>query len=162
MNHPSVDGFIAAAEKFCEISVSLDPIKKEDLWCIRELLLLLVFHVPAVESHQQAADFDGKRISEEEFIRAVKRFGDLPFDFYRVVFDPHDFEAEDEPVHGMLADDLSDIYRDISEGLDNVRNGHLDDACFDWSQSYSSHWARHAVNALAAIEIYRTDNYKRV
>ena len=35
----------------------------------------------------------------------------------------------------------------------------LDD---DWAHSYRIHWARHATNALSAIEIYRTDNFKRV
>ena len=162
MNKPSIEAFQAAAEEFCEMSVDNRPLNKEDLWRLRELLVRLIFHVPAVESHQHGTDFDGKRIGDEEFGRAVKRFGELPFNFYRVVFDPHDFEAKDEPVTGMLADDLSDIYRDLAEGLDNARNDHIDDACFDWSQSYQSHWARHAVNALAAIEIYRTDNYERV
>lgn len=138
------------------------PLTKEDLWKCRVLLIRLIFHIPAVESHQHCVDYDGRRIGNEEFGRAVRRFGELPFNFYRVVFDPHDFEATDEPVTGMLADDLGDIYRDLAEGLDNAKNGHLDDACFDWCRSYQSHWARHAVNALAAIEIYRTDNCERI
>jgi hypothetical protein len=63
---------------------------------------------------------------------------------------------------GTLADDLADIYRDLAEGLSNAEQGHMEDACFDWAQSYQSHWARHAVNALGAIEIYRTDGVMRV
>jgi hypothetical protein len=162
MNASSVEGFQSAAEEFCAMAKDGRPLSKEDLWKFRELLIRLIFHIPAVESHQHGADFDGKRTGADEFGRAVKRFGEFPFNFYRVVFDPHDFEAKDEPVTGMLADDLGDIYRDLVEGLDNAKGGHINDACFDWSQSYMSHWARHAVNALTAIEIYRTDNHERV
>jgi hypothetical protein len=73
-------------------------------------------------------------------------------------FDPHDFEAKDEPVVGLLSDDLADICRDLSEGLSSAKSGHIKEACFEWSQSYRTHWSRHAVSALAAIELYRTDN----
>jgi hypothetical protein len=162
MKAPPVDEFQSAAEQFCALASNDSPLGLTDLWVIRELLLQLIFHVPAVEDHVHGADFNGRGIDDDEFGRAVGRFAKLPFNFYRVVFDPHDFEAEDEPVTGMLADDLADIYRDLQEGVDNAANGHLDDACFDWCQSYSSHWARHAVNALGAIEIYRTDNNERV
>lgn len=139
-----------------------EPLQKKDLWLYRELLLRLIFHIPAIEAQQHSTGFDGHCIDSEEYGRAVKRFSKLPFNFYRVVFDPHDFDAKDEPVTGMLADDLADIYRDLAEGVDNARKGHLDDACFEWAQSYGFHWSRHAVNALAAIEIYRTDNHERV
>lgn len=162
MNAPSVEGFQSAAEEFCTMAEMERPLTKNDLWRFRELLIRLIFHIPAVDAHQQGADFDGQRIGDEEFGKAVRRFSVFPFNFYRVVFDPHDFDAKEDPGVGMLADDLGDIYRDLAEGLDNAKNGHLDDACFDWSQSYRYHWARHAVNALAAIEIYRTDNYERV
>lgn len=162
MKEPSVEGFRTAAEEFCELSASEMPVTHDDLWSIRELLVRLIFHIPAVEAHPHGADFDGHGIEDPEVQRAAGRFSKLPFSFYRVVFDPHDFEATDEPVVGMLADDLSDIYRDLSEGLDSAREGHLDDACFDWAHNYVHHWARHAVNALAAIEIFRTDTYQRI
>lgn len=161
MDTPSVEAFQSAAEEFCALAADERPLTKEDLWKIRELLIRLIFHIPAVDSHQHGVDFDVERIGAKEFGRATKRFGELPFNFYRVVFDPHDFEAKDEPVTGMLADDLGDIYRDLAQGLENSRNGHIDEACCDWSQSYMFHWARHAVNALSAIEIYRIDNNER-
>lgn len=162
MKEASVDEFREAAEQFCKLAASEKPVTIGDLWSIRELLLRLIFHISAVEAHQHGADFDGLRLDDAEIRKSAVRFSSFPFNFYRVVFDPHDFDATDEPVTGMLADDLSDIYRDLHEGLDSAKNDHLDDACFDWSHSYSNHWARHAINALAAIEIYRTDNNLRV
>ena len=77
MNAPSIEGFQSAADQFCSLAKDELSLNKEDLWRIRELLIRLIFHIPAVESHPQSADFD-----------------------------PHDFEAKDEPVIIMLADDL--------------------------------------------------------
>lgn len=162
MKDPSVGEFCLAAEQFCEIAACEAPVTIEDLWSIRELLLRLIFHIPAVEAHQHSAEFDGHRMNAERYDKAMRRFSELPFNLYQIAFDPHDFSADDQLVMGMLADDLADIYRDLAEGLDNFRQGHPDDACFDWSQSYSFHWARHAVHALTAIELYRTDHQARV
>lgn len=162
MKNPSVTEFQLAAEEFCGIAASDSPVTKCDLWTLRELLLRLIFHIPAVEDRQHSADFDGNRMDDKECGRAQERFSGLPFNFYRVVFDPHDFDGGNEPVTAMLADDLADIYRDLAQGLDNAKQGHLNDACFEWAQSYGFHWARHAVNALAALEIYRIDTNERV
>jgi hypothetical protein len=157
MNPPSLDEFIAAAKEFCAFAQNDQRIRIDDLWKVRELLVRLIYHITAVDEAPQGCDHDGERPTQAEHVRVIQKCSEFPFNFYQVVFDPHDFETQDEPVTGMLADDLADIYRDLAEGLDNASKGHLEEAYFDWSQSYQSHWARHAVNALAAIEIYRTD-----
>ena len=156
METASVEAFRLAAEEFCGLAEAGRPLVAADLWRIRRLLLRLLLHIPAVEAHPQGVETAGRRLEEAEFGRAVRRFAELPFSFYRVVFDPHDLEADDEPVMGMLADDLADIYRDLAEGVDQARQGNLEAACFDWSLSYRTHWARHAVHALTALELYRT------
>jgi len=159
MTTPSVEEFQAAAERYCGLFTREEPIKESDIWTFRELLLRLIFHITAVESHPKAADYDDDRLDNEECTRAVQKLTPLPFDIYRVVFDPHDFEEKDEPVVGSLSDDLVDIYLDLAGGVALARAGHLGDACFYWAFYYSSHWDRHAVSALAAIEIYRTDRW---
>lgn len=156
MNASNLQIFQEAAEAFCTLATGEEPLRSGDLQRIRGLLLQLLFHIPAVEAHRQDTAHEGVGPDAAAYEIAVRRFGTLPFDFYRVVFAPHDFAATDEPVVGSLADDLADIYGDLAEGLDNARKGHLDEACFDWALSYRTHWCRHAVNALAAIEIYRT------
>lgn len=158
----STEGFRAAADAFCDWAAEEEPLTIDDLWRCRELLVLLLFHVKAIENHEHCADTEGQRIDDQEFARAVKRFSGLPFNYYRTVFDPHDFESEDEPVTGMLADDLADIYRDLAEGLDQARRGHLEAACFDWSESYRTHWSRHLLGALGAIENFRVDGGYRI
>lgn len=160
MTPPLLDEFVKAAREFCSLAEQNLPVNETDLWKIRELLLRLIFHIPAVELAPLGTDFDGMERDEEEYARIARRFGGFEFNAYRFVFDPHDLDAVDEPVMGMLSDDLADIYRELAIGLSNADQRHLDEACFDWSFGYRSHWARHAVNALAAIELYRTDNYK--
>ena len=113
---PSVEGFHRAAVAFCEWASGEEALTQSDLWRCRGLLLPLLGHVPAVENHTHEANPEGRRIDEKVFARVAQRLGGLPFNHYRIVFDPHDFELEDEPVIAMLADDLADIYRDLGEG----------------------------------------------
>lgn len=158
MNFPLIDEFISAASDFCSFAQKQEPLNESDLWEVRGLLLRLIFHIPAVDSAPHGTGFEGEGPDDAVYARVVKRFSGFPFYCYRVVFDPHDLEAVDEPVMGLLSDDLADIYRDLAKGLSLHAQGHLAEACFEWSLGYRHHWARHAVNALAAIEMYRTDN----
>lgn len=117
-------------------------------------------HCQVCRDALKEVDHDGSRPDGEQYAKVARRFAGFPFNVYRVVFDPHDLDAVDEPVTSTLSDDLADIYRDLAEGLNNADQGHLNDACFDWSTSYS-HWGRHTMSALSAIEVYRMDNYMR-
>ena len=159
---PSVEEFVQTAREFCSFAEDDRQLEPRDIWKIRQWLIQLVYHVPAVANAAHGCDHEGVSPDDLIYSRVSKRFGSLSFNLYRVVFDPHKIDDDDEPVMGMLSDDLADIYRDLSEGLSNFDQGHVDDACSDWHLSYRSHWARHAVSALMAIEIGRTDNYEEV
>ena len=158
MTRPSIDAFVDAVREFVGLVESDHPV---ELFAVRRLLLLLQFHITAVETGPHAADADGTRPDDDSYRRAVVRLGGLGFDFYRVVFDPHDLDATDEPIFGHLSDDLADIYRDSADGLSMADARHIKDACREWSFSYQSHWARHASHALVAIELYRTEHLLR-
>jgi hypothetical protein len=163
MTPPSVEEFAQAAREFCSFAEEEQQVESRDIWKIRQWLIQLIYHIPAVEKATHGSSHEGRGPDASTYARVLKRFGCLPFDLYRVVFDPHkidDSDDSDEPVMGMLSDDLADIYRDLAEGLSNAELGHMDDACSDWHFSYRSHWARHAVSALMAIEIGRTDSYE--
>lgn len=120
---------------------------------------------PSVEQFRQAAeveqdcevDYDCDRLDGDKRARLVKKFRTLPFDRYRKVFDPHDADATDEPVTGLLSDDLADIYAELLGGLELARGGQLGAACAEWAQMYRFHWHRHVLGALTAIETWRTD-----
>jgi Domain of unknown function (DUF5063) len=79
-----------------------------------------------------------------------KSFGSFPFNYYREVFDPS-IEDSDEPVVGDVADDLTDIYSDLTEGLWLLDHGHALAAVWTWKFTFDAHWGRHAVSALRAL-----------
>ncbi|MEM6927207.1 MAG: DUF5063 domain-containing protein [Myxococcota bacterium] len=68
----------------------------------------------------------------------------------RDLFDPCTTEPG-EPVANTLADDLSDVWRDVTEGLSLYDAGHRGSACVHWRLGHGSHWGEHAVGALRAL-----------
>lgn len=76
-----------------------------------------------------------------------------PYDLYWEVYDPAKPEGDDK-LQVSLADDLSDIYFDLQEGLELWRRGtegDLRNAVFGWRLGWETHWGAHAVDALRAI-----------
>ena len=192
MNSPNLADFVAAAGEFCALAEINRAPTEADLWRVRELLLRLMYNIPAVEKRNSRKrkttkadaerlqllidnritvkewmsgdgkeDREGKRPTDAQRHAVRKRFNGFPFQLYNAFFDVLDIagalQGKNTPDIGMLSDDLTDIYIDLSAGLDNYRHGAVREACFDWAFGYQSHWARHAVGALQAIEIYRTD-----
>ena len=86
--------------------------------------------------------------------RLSRQLGD--YDFYNLVFDPYDF-VDSTPVTGSLADDVTDIYRDLKNGLVAYDAGETEDAVWEWRFEFDSHWGRHAANALYAIHVLTID-----
>lgn len=85
----------------------------------------------------------------------------LPVDAYAVVFDPLEYDATEVnppvPVMATISDDLSDIYRDLMEGLVLFRNGQIESALWQWHFTYYSHWGRHLSHAQSAIWQYLSE-----
>ena len=69
-------------------------------------------------------------------------------DFYWIVFDPIDPD-DHESIRHTLADDLSDIYRDLEHA--SVEREFTADALWSLRFSFEMHWGHHAVDALTAI-----------
>lgn len=62
------------------------------------------------------ADAGAENYQRRDYNEIRAALPQLPFQYYREIFDAHDWE-DDEPGVGDLYDDLADIYRDLSEGL---------------------------------------------
>ncbi len=96
--------------------------------------------LPPVISHETAV----------EIARDVgTKLGD--YNVYWLVFDP--FEVA-EPVAGALSDDLTDIYKDLLEGLSAFQAGsdeHRLEAIWHWRFGFEVHWGRHLVAALGSL-----------
>jgi hypothetical protein len=72
-------------------------------------------------------------------------------DYYRSV-EPYPVESNEAPDVGSLADDLADIWRDVKQGLLALDAGTVEaDVIWQWRHDFTSHWGRHAVDALAAL-----------
>jgi hypothetical protein len=69
---------------------------------------------------------------------------------YWEVYDPRGFEPG-EVVAGSLADDLSDVWRDLKRGSAFWELGRSDDAVWSWRFHFEIHWGDHVANALRAI-----------
>jgi len=157
MTKPDLQQFIAAAQDFrtfCEVE---GKATRTDLWTVREILLRLIYHIPAVEQAPQNCDHEVTRTDDAACLRVRRRCAGFPIDYYNVHLAPHDIPSQEVGI-ASLGDDFADIYRDLMEGLDLHQQDHLSEACFYWSLTYRSHWGQHAMEALNAIEQYRTTN----
>ena len=77
--------------------------------------------------------------------------------YYSEMFAPFDF-SETAPVTGSLADDLVDIYLDLSRGLRLWRAGREHDAVWEWQFHFQFHWGEHATGALRALHALAYDH----
>lgn len=98
---------------------------------------------------------DPEPVSAEAKRSMFVSFAGLPFNYYREVFFSN-VEQVDEPVVGDLADDLTDIYCDLRDGLALFDSGNEPAAVWYWRFSFGIHWGRHAVCALRAIHCYQS------
>jgi hypothetical protein len=85
----------------------------------------------------------------------------LPVDAYSVVFDPFEYDPREvnppKPVMAMISDDLSDIYRNLMEGLVLFQNGQTQGALWHWHFTYYAHWGRHLSHVQSAIWQYLSE-----
>jgi hypothetical protein len=140
--------FHSAAKRFCALVDSVDELSRRE-FLVRLNLALPELYAAAVRLPDRFVDEsdppDG--IPHEEwrslFERARSKLGDA--DSYRAVYDPWDqIEAA---IAFSLADDVSDIYRDLQTVLADDRG---EDGAWDWRFAFANHWGHHATNALSA------------
>lgn len=74
-------------------------------------------------------------------------------DLYWEVFDPGELSTDD-PMYSSLADDLTDIYSDLGDGLQRVPEPPQpipEELIWNWRFTFYSHWGQHLLDALRAI-----------
>ena len=147
--------FSFVASQFCAVVESAPSLGRVELLSrIYEILPQLI-HQGIVLPAVSPSDLDDReeikrtRVKQEEWGQLYEslkeKLGD--WNLYWQVFDP---TKDSEAIHGSLADDIADIYRDIKEGL-GVQDPGLAlqrDAVWSWRFGYYSHWGHHAINAL--------------
>lgn len=156
--------FASIAQEFCsavESAANLDNIELlKRLYKILPSLINEAICLPNVElnddqliegeSEQQArrkAQLTGAQWRElYESLRA--KLANL--DLYWQVFDP---TKDNEAIHGSLADDFADIYRDLKEELvlNEIHQASPEQNIWHWRLGYYSHWGKHAIDALRTM-----------
>jgi len=150
----AAESFIESVERFCEWSEA----DKHDCLEARQHLLTLMVSIPHLEEYRYAGDDEitAPRRGNEQWKRDHKHFSNLPFQYYQIIFDPHNLKQTDDSVTGDLCNDFADVFGDLWGGLELHRSGHTIEALSHWVDSYFYHWGHHASSALRALdEFYR-------
>jgi hypothetical protein len=103
---------------------------------------------------EAANEPDQGRLGTDEAAALCRSLGVLIGErsFYREIYDP--FESLTEPeVAGSLADDFTDIYRDLQDGLAKWDRGETGEALWEWRFNFENHWGEHLTGALRALYI---------
>ncbi len=153
----SAEEFVKAVKEFCSWAESEPCGEEKEVKTAITLLANLYSKALPITIGTPNFDIDAKRISNERWKEILTRFGSFPFKYYRVVFDPSHIDTE-EPVVGDIADDMADIYRDLSAGLSLYESGHKVEAVWEWKQNFNSHWGRHVTSALYALHAHASSN----
>jgi hypothetical protein len=149
-----VQGFRLIAERFCAFVESSDELDRIRFLAELEHHLLALCQA-AIELPYGAwtgPDAPESITSEDRdalFQRLSEKLGDI--DEYAFVFDPYE---DTTPVVASLANDIADIYRDLTGGLALLAaGGPLDRAVWEWRFGFEMNWGRHATHALYALYV---------
>jgi hypothetical protein len=139
-----ISQFVTTAFSYCQL---IDDIASQSrrsfLQEVRKTLPLMYYHalhLPEVESSHASNDRD---ITHEQWQQKYKSIQQLlgKYDLYWEVFDPIKTPTE-EPVAASLADDLSDIWRDIKPGTDHWADASpqgREEILWNWHFSFHYH-----------------------
>jgi hypothetical protein len=145
--------FRKQARGFCEL------VAHHKHYPLRRFLRRVYHSLPALyAAGLELPDFTPKsdasftRVSHQEWSRLFRslerRLGTRTW--YSEVFDAYDRHDHDSLI-GNLADDLSDIYRDLTNGFRCWRTGDRENAIWEWRYLLEIHWGEHATGALRAL-----------
>jgi hypothetical protein len=147
----AVEAFAEVAQRYCswaEQRPSGEP--RDEMQTARKLLIELhraVIDLPDLGPGEDTKD----AVSADEWRSVQGRFQKLPVKGYWDVFNPLEEEA---PVFNTLSDDLSDIYRDLKEGLLLYARGQVVEGVWEWRFNFEIHWGAHLTGAQRAIHAY--------
>jgi hypothetical protein len=147
----AIRAFRELAERFCRWAEAASSNPETD--ALVALRLVAGLYGQALQLPEVQPDSDTIDRSQLGARTVYDRFAQLPIRHYTMVFDPL-ADPPEEPVTADLADDLRDIYADLTEGLRYYSAGRPGDAVFAWRTSFAFHWGRHALGALYALHCY--------
>ncbi len=136
---------LAIARRYCSLIESLDEGNRQPLYQLNEILPRLHAAMTAVPSKDEGF-FDAQVDLDQRFelfSRLRRMLGDL--DGYWMEYD---VTPDRQEMSGSLADDLTDIYCELKQGLKRLDDS--DDAgrtLGRWRTGFCRHWGQHVVDA---------------
>ncbi len=103
--------------------------------------------------HTEPSDRDAPEMPLEDRSRLMTEVGKrIGGDLIHYSFVFHPLEPNEKPVGSSLAEDLASIYEDLYEGVELLAaGGAVEDVIWSWRFNFQSHWGRHALGALQAL-----------
>ena len=155
-----MEQFTVVARQFCKWAETEFPADlqsaRQALELITELYLCgvqLVVTDEIRELEEDLPDIGSRgRMSKTVYANAST----LPLKYYSEIFNPLPIPAE-KPVVGNLADDITDIYIDITHGLDLLDAGYIEHAVWVWIFYMQHHWGHHATSAINALHWFLSE-----
>lgn len=151
----SLEAFVEEAERYVDWAIHQQPGEADGarialIRICRLYSAALLLPRPPTGILEDATD-DLK--SDEDEISKVVVCNSLPMDLYGEVFNPLTIPPE-EPGIASIADDITDIYRDVVRGLCTYRRGDRATAHWEWTSSFACHWGKHATGAVRALHAW--------
>jgi hypothetical protein len=136
---------LAIARRYCSVIESLDDGNRESLTQLNEILPRLHAAMTAVPSNEEGSYDPNVDLDQrfELFSRLHRLLGDL--DGYWMEYD---VAPDRQEMSGSLADDLTDIYCELKNGLNRLDGS--DDTgrtLGRWRAGFCKHWGQHVVDA---------------
>jgi len=147
--------FRSVAGQFCDLIENCSSCSRAKFVKLAHGLLADLYRMGALLPHVELDSDDATRdrVSHEQWSKVYKAISEKLGDAagYWTVFDPAD-PADKEAIQHTLADDLSDIYRDLRSALPASETDILsNDGLWDMRFQYEHHWGAHAVSALRTM-----------
>lgn len=102
-----------------------------------------------VERAEGANDPEECRVGVEEWNEVYERLNHFPFTYYQESELPLD--SDTKQVFTDIVEGLTDIYQDITEGLNLYKAGEEEQAACHWQMTFEYHWGRHCLGAMKAL-----------
>ena len=155
LDNLSINRFIDVSIKYCTLIENRNKMKT--IYFLQEIYFLLpqiCYHgvkLPYIRSGNLIKRHN--RTKQWQLLYKSLKQKLKKYDSYLEMFDPYDFKDK-EPVQASLADDLSDIYLDLSVGIKEWEKSNSikrKDIVFEWWLDHEIHWGEHATGAFRAI-----------
>lgn len=142
----NADDLLTLARQYCHLIEALDDGHRRPLCTLNALLPRLHAAMASIDPAQyECGDDLGVDLDQrfELFTRLHRVLGDL--DAYWMEYDVTPNRQE---MSGSLADDLTDIYCELKNGLERVDRHHETRRTLGrWRHGFCKHWGQHVVDA---------------